>query len=248
MVGNGSSNTASGETAPGSSTAGNRAAGRPSAAVYRRRRIVAGVLALLVVIGLVAGITAVANMLRGDEPAAADTTEATIPGPGDEPGGADAPPADPAGGKPAKPGASASPAPDASASPGAAKACPADVVQVSATTDALSYSAGTNPMLTMTVTNNGAEPCEVNVGTSQMEFMITSGSDRIFSSVDCMQASEDLMMVLKPKTVETAKFSWERQRSAPGCAEVPSNPNPGTYMFTARLGGNTSGSTVFDLE
>ena len=245
MVGNGSSNTASGETAPGSSTAGNRAAGRPSAAVYRRRRIVAGVLALLVVIGLVAGITAVVNMLRGDEPAAADTTEATIPGPGDQPGGAEDPTADPAGEK-ASPDTSASPAPDASS--GAAKPCPADAIQVSATTDALSYSAGTNPMLTMTVTNNGAEPCEVNVGTSQMEFMVTSGSDRIFSSVDCMQASEDLMMVLKPKTVETAKFSWERQRSAPGCTKVPSNPNPGTYMFTARLGGNTSGSTVFELE
>ena len=248
MVGNGSSNTASGETAPGNKAAGGSTAGRPSAAVYRRRRIVAGVVALLVVIGLIAGITAVANALRGDEPAAADTTEATIPGPGDKPAGADAPTADPAAEKPAKPGASAAPTPDASAPPGAAKTCPSDAVQVSATTDALSYSAGTNPMLTMTVTNNGAEPCEVNVGTSQMEFMVTSGSDRIFSSVDCMQASQDLMMVIKPKSVETAKFSWERQRSAPGCAEVPSNPNPGTYMFTARLGGITSESTIFELE
>lgn len=249
MVGNGSSNTASGETAPGNSATGNSAAGRPSAAVYRRRRIVAGVLALLVVIGLIAGIAAVANAFRGDDASASDSSaEATIPGPGDRQSSTGAPHADSAAEKPAKPGASAVPTPDSSASPGAAKACPADVVQVAATTDALSYSAGTNPMLTMTVTNNGAEPCEVNVGTSQMEFIVTSGSDRIFSSVDCMQASEDLMMLIKPKSVETAKFSWERQRSAPGCAEVPSNPNPGTYMFTARLGGMTSEPIAFDLE
>jgi hypothetical protein len=204
---------------------------------------VAGVLALLVVIGLVVGITAVVNQLRGDDAAASDTSEATIPGPGDTPGAAD-PPAE----QPATPDASEAPAPDATAPAGAAKACPTDAVQVSATTDALSYSSGTNPMLTMTVTNNGAEPCEVNVGTSQMEFMVTSGSDRIFSSVDCMQDSQDLMMVIEPKTVETAKFSWDRKRSAPGCAEVSSNPNPGTYMFTARLGGTTSESTRFDLE
>ena len=242
MVGNGSPNT----------TSRNTASGRPSAAVYRRRRIVAGILALLVVIGLVVGITVAVNALRGNEASAADTTEATIPGPGDTPDGtglATDPAAEkPAAEKPADPSASASPAPGPSASSGAAKACPADVVQVSATTDALSYSAGTNPMLTMTVTNNGAEPCEVNVGTSQMEFLVTSGSDRIFSSVDCMQASQDLMMVIEPKNVETAKFSWDRKRSAPGCAEVPSNPNPGTYMFTAKLGANTSESTVFDLE
>jgi hypothetical protein len=208
---------------------------------------VAGVLALLVVIGLVVGITAVVNQLRGDDAAASDTSEATIPGPGDTPGAAD-PAADSAAEQPATPDASEAPAPDATAPAGAAKACPTDAVQVSATTDALSYSAGTNPMLTMTVTNNGAEPCEVNVGTSQMEFMVTSGSDRIFSSVDCMQDSQDLMMVIEPKTVETAKFSWDRKRSAPGCAEVSSNPNPGTYMFTARLGGTTSESTRFDLE
>lgn len=238
MAGNGSSNTEFGNSTPG----------RPSAAVYRRRRIVAGVVALLVVIGLITGITAVAKMLGGDEAAASDSAEATIPGPNTTTPGAEPAATAPA----AKPSASASAEPNASPKPGetgtAAALCPTEAVQVSATTDALSYSTGANPVLTMTITNNGAEPCDVNVGTSQMEFIITSGSDRIFSSADCQQASEDLLKTVKPKSVETAKFSWERQRSAPGCAEVPSNPNPGTYMFSARLGGVISESTVFDLE
>ncbi|MBO0896810.1 hypothetical protein [Arthrobacter sunyaminii] len=221
----------------------NRAPERPSAAVYRRRRIVAGILVLLVLIGLVAGISAAVNMLRGDDSASATETteEATLPGPdSQQPGAA------PAGtAAPTPPAAS----PAATASATAAPAlCPPASVGVSATTDALSYTAGVAPMLTMTVTNTGAEACDVNVGTSQMEFIITSGSDRIFSSADCQQAGEDLFKTIKPNTVETAKFSWDRQRSAPGCSEVASNPNPGTYSFTARLGNISSERTTFELE
>ncbi len=198
---------------------------------------------LLVLIGLVAGISAVANMLRGDDSASATQTteEATLPGPDSQQSGAM-----PAGtAAPTAPAAS----PAATASATAAPAlCPPASVGVSATTDALSYAAGVAPMLTMTVTNTGAEACDVNVGTSQMEFIITSGSDRIFSSADCQQAGEDLFKTIKPNTVETAKFSWDRQRSAPGCSEVASNPNPGTYSFTARLGNISSERTTFELE
>ncbi|MDK1360527.1 hypothetical protein QNO00_09640 [Arthrobacter sp. zg-Y1219] len=247
MVGNGSSDSSSGNTASEHTASGNTAPGHPSAAVYRRRRIVAGLLGLLVLIALIAGIAAVANALRGDEPAAADSgTEATIPGPDNkQPGAADTTAAP--GGKPSPKPTASSPAPSGGAEP-ASKLCPEESVQVAATTDALSYSAGTTPVLTMTVTNNGAEPCDVNVGTSQMEFTVTSGADRIFSSRDCQQAGEDLLKTIKPNSVETAKFTWERQRSAPGCSEVPSNPNPGTYMFTARLGNISSGTSVFELE
>ncbi|MBO0909293.1 MULTISPECIES: hypothetical protein [Arthrobacter] len=221
----------------------NRAPERPSAAVYRRRRIVAGILVLLVLIGLVAGISAAVNMLRGDDSASATETteEATLPGPdSQQPGAAPA-------GTAAPTAPAASPAATASAT-AAPALCPPASVGVSATTDALSYTAGVAPMLTMTVTNTGAEACDVNVGTSQMEFIITSGSDRIFSSADCQQAGEDLFKTIKPNTVETAKFSWDRQRSAPGCSEVASNPNPGTYSFTARLGNISSERTTFELE
>ncbi len=198
---------------------------------------------LLVLMGLVAGISAAVNMLRGDDSASATETteEATLPGPdSQQPGAAPA-------GTAAPTAPAASPAATASAT-AAPALCPPASVGVSATTDALSYTAGVAPMLTMTVTNTGAEACDVNVGTSQMEFIITSGSDRIFSSADCQQAGEDLFKTIKPNTVETAKFSWDRQRSAPGCSEVASNPNPGTYSFTARLGNISSERTTFELE
>ena len=237
----------------------NRAPGRPSPAVYRRRRIVAGVLALLVVIGLVAGIVSIANALGGEDAAASDTVnEATIPGPdnkvpGSETGTGTENATDKANGTDKAPAsAPASPAAETKKPPAAGSEdpalCPAGSVGVSATTDALSYSAGISPVLTLTVTNNGTEPCAVNVGTSQMDFVVTSGSDRIFSSADCQSSAADLLKTIKPNSVETAKFTWDRHRSAPGCAEVPSKPNPGTYLFTARLGDLSSEGTTFELE
>ena len=231
MVGNGSSHQVS---------------GRPSPAVYRRRRIVVGILALLVAVGLVAGIVTAANALRGAGAAASSTgTEAAAPGADNtQPDTNQTPDATPA------PDATASKPPSAAPSPSTAAPalCPAASIGVSATPDALSYAAGTEPVLTMTVTNTGTELCSVNVGTSQMEFIVTSGQDRIFSSMDCQQDSEDLLKTIKPNGVETAKLSWDRLRSARGCADVPDSTNPGTYMFTARLGEISSEGTAFELE
>ncbi|MFJ7749777.1 hypothetical protein ACIQXM_07465 [Arthrobacter sp. NPDC097144] len=230
MVGNGSSH---------------QTPGRPSPAVYRRRRIVAGVLALLVVIGIVTGIVTVVNALRGDGAAASDSTAAESAAPvpaGTEPGTEKTPAATPA--PSATPSKSAKPKETASA----AALCPAASVGVSATTDALSYSSQVSPVLTLTVTNTGTEPCQVNLGTSQMEFIVTSGPDRIFSSADCQQPGEDLLKTVKPNSVETAKFTWDRQRSTEGCTDVSSKPGPGTYAFTARLGEISSERTTFELE
>src|SRR4029453_5040009 len=90
--------------------------------------------------------------------------------------------------------------PGAQPSSGAAPATPAppagcdlNQVTVSASVDKQAYAAGENPMLSMKVTNGGAVACEVNVGTSQMEFLVMSGSDGTFSAKDCQAASEDLV-------------------------------------------------------
>jgi hypothetical protein len=68
-------------------------------------------------------------------------------------------------------------------------------------------------MLTLKVTNGGTMPCEVNIGTSQMEFVVTSGADRIFSSKDCQAKSEDLVKTIAPGASETANFPWSRNRT-----------------------------------
>lgn len=141
--------------------------------------------------------------------------------------------------------------PSASATPGtpATPTCDRSLVTVSASTDKAAYAADETPLLSLKVTNGGKVACEVNLGTSQMEYTVTSGSDRIFSSVDCQAESSDLMKTIAPGQSETANFPWQRNRSIPGCGAVSAKPGAGGayYMFVARLGTKSSTKAVFQL-
>lgn len=210
--------------------------------MYRRRRLVAGG-ALLLVIALVVGGFAIAGAFKaGSEQASSTQSSSAAPS---APSASASPPA-------ATPSASASATPSATPSPtpSATPACNPNLVTVAASTDKPAYGAGENPMLTLKVTNGGTVPCEVNIGTSQMEFLVTSGSDRIFSSKDCQASSEDLVKVIAPGASETANFPWSRTRSAEGCKAVAAAPGGGGayYIFTAKLGSRASPKAVFQLN
>lgn len=195
--------------------------------MYRRRRLVVFI-GLLVVLGLLtAGVVAIASSFAGkNEPAAQ---------PSNSPQPQDSTPA---------PGASGTASPSAKATP----VCDLNLVTVAASTDAGSYAAGKNPVLGLKVTNGGATPCQVNVGTSQMDFQVTSGADRIFSSRDCQASSEDLVKTILPGKSETANFVWQRNRTTEGCSVVNAKPGAGTYVFTASLGNKVSPKAVFQLR
>lgn len=127
--------------------------------------------------------------------------------------------------------------------------CNQNMVTVSASTDKAAYGPDENPLLTLKVTNGGTMPCEVNIGTSQMEFLVTSGADRIFSSKDCQAKSEDLMKTIAPGASETANFPWARNRTLEGCSPIDAKPGAGGayYIFTAKLGSRASPKSVFQL-
>lgn len=213
------------KTAPG-------AARKPSPAVYRRRRLFAGV-ALLLVLGLVAGGVATLTSLLGGAQQASSAQDS-----GQDPSAQGAGTA-----QPATP--SASPSATPSASPG----CDQKLVTVKAATNKTSYAADEKPVLSLTVTNGGKLPCKVNIGTSQMDFLVTSGSDRVFSSADCQAASTDLIKTIAPGKSETANFPWPRNRSVQGCEKVPDGAvaGGGYYVFIAKLGAKVSPPTVFQL-
>ena len=218
---------------------GRQSAGKPGrpplSPVYRRRRLIAGVVLLLLIAAAFGGIAAVSSALRGGQPA------------GSQPAGDGTEPAD-------QPTASASPAapadPSAASSAAAGDGCEQNLVTVTASTDKQVYAAGEKPLLSLKVTNDNKVPCEVNIGTSQMEYMITSGSDRIFSSMDCQAASTDLVKTIAPGKSETANFPWQRNRTVQGCEPVEAKPGAGGayYVFTARLANKTSPKAVFQLN
>ncbi|MEE2570259.1 hypothetical protein V1638_12755 [Pseudarthrobacter sp. J64] len=204
-----------------------------SPAVYRRRRLFVGV-ALLVVLAVVLGGLAAAGVFRGSTEQAS-STQSTPPS-----GGETAVAGDPTSAP------TAEPTPTAPATP----TCDQNLVTVAAATDKTLYLADEKPMLTLQVTNGGTVACEVNMGTSQMEFLVTSGTDRIFSSKDCQAKSEDLVKVIQPGQSESANFPWQRNRSVEGCQPVAAVPGAGGayYVYTAKLGKRTSQKAVFQLQ
>ncbi|MDO5752943.1 hypothetical protein [Arthrobacter sp.] len=210
-----------------SQAAADAAARRPkvSAKVYRRRRLVVLVLVLLVMGGLVAGGFFIAGLL-GSGPDA---------GPGSESA---------ANGSTAKPNPPAKPGTPPSA------VCDEAGIKVSAATDKPSYGPDESPILTLRVTNTGQAPCDINVGTSQMEYQITSGADVIFNSRDCQLDSTDLVKNLKPGASETANFVWQVKRSSPECATVTAAPGRGgaTYVLVATMGKWSSEKVTFTLN
>lgn len=224
--------TARNSTAP-------RAGRKPSPAVYRRRRLFAGV-ALLLVLGLIAGGVATLTSLLGGAQQASSAQDSTqgpsTQGPSTEGDGT------------AQSASTASASP--SATPSASPTCDQKLVTVKATTNKTSYAADEKPVLSLTVSNGGKLPCKVNIGTSQMDFLVTSGSDRVFSSADCQAASTDLVKTIAPGKSETANFPWPRNRSVQGCENVPDGTVAGSgyYVFIAKLGAKVSPPTVFQLS
>lgn len=206
--------------------------------MYRRRRLFVGAALLLVIAVAVGGFIAVSSAITGSQPSADGGGSA---GPSQQAASPD--PASPAPTAPATPTATPGATP-------AASGCEQNLVTVAAATDKAAYAADEKPLLSLKVTNGNKVPCEVNMGTSQMEFLIISGSDRIFSSQDCQADSTDLMTTIAPGQSETANFQWLRNRSVQGCALVGAKPGTGGayYVFTARLANKTSVKAVFQLN
>lgn len=200
---------------------------RPSAAVYRRRRIVVGIAALLVIALLIWGVSAIVGAIRGPGP---DKTAAPAPEPSQSSSAAPA----------SSSGAPAGVNPDGS--------CPAGAVKVTASTDKASYASGAKPVLIMTLRNTLSVPCTTNVGTKEQEFVVTSGTDRIFSTKDCQKDAVDTQFQLEPGKDEQARFTWNRARSLTKCAAIDAKPRPGMYTLQVMLGKAESEKVQFALK
>ncbi|WP_449374107.1 hypothetical protein [Arthrobacter psychrolactophilus] len=188
-------------------------AGKPkvSAKVMRRRRLAAAIVALLVIGALVAGGIYLASLLGGKNDAG---TESGANG----------------GTEVVKDAAKAGTAPSA--------VCDEAGIKVTAAVDKPSYGPDEKPVLTLHVTNAGKASCDINVGTSQMKYEITSGADIIYNSKNCQLDPSDLVKNLAPGASESANMVWKVKRNAPDCAAVVSTPGRGgaTYALVVTLG------------
>lgn len=214
---------------------------RESPEVYRRRRIAAalaaGMLLVLVAVGLVAAVAGVLGPEAPDEALDRDTAAAA------------------AAPTPQEPFADFTPRPDRNASasvPAAGETGPVEdcgpALAVRASTDQESYAEGVEPVLVLTLENTGEDPCRVNAGTSQMVYEVASGSDTVFDSRHCQAVSEDAEVTVEPGQEETARLTWNRLRTAEGCTEAGGEAQPGYYRLVTSLGERTAEPVPFVLE
>lgn len=139
------------------------------------------------------------------------------------------------------------PAADAPAEPPAdPNACTSDQVEVTAVTDADAYGAEQLPLISLTIRNLTSTACTMEAGTDVQEYVITSGADRIWSSVDCQVEPAAMPITLEPEQeLSTTPLQWSRTRSEPGVCDVQRDPvaaGGATYRLSVSIGGFTSGA------
>jgi hypothetical protein len=233
---------------------------RQSAEVYRRRRILAGILAvLLMALGGLLTLLVVGWFSADDQPAdgsgspassaasaedepedaetegsAADATDSEGP----DPEGADA---ENSGDEDAESQESETAAP-------ADGSCRSGDLEVRAQTGSESYGPGFAPMLVMEVENTADYACTADLGTTEQEFVVAHSGAIVFSTAECSLSRESLEVELAPGQVESANFTWPRSDSAEDCTEPDSSLSAGTYELTVSLRGVRSEPHEFTLS
>ncbi|MBN9176648.1 MAG: hypothetical protein J0I43_04680 [Microbacterium sp.] len=218
---------------------------RPSAAVYRRRRLVAVLIVLAIVIAVVLAIWQPwkgAAGGTGATPAPTGTTASISPTPSAT---------TPAGEATTAP--AADPAPSASGTDPAIPACTTSDISVLAVTDKDSYGAGEQPQLSISLSNTSSTPCLINVGTATQAFVITSGTDTWWRSTDCQSESSDQVVQLAAgQTVgSVTPLVWDRTRSSVDTCDSTSRPSAaaGYYHLQVSIGGIVGADTkMFELQ
>ena len=108
-------------------------------------------------------------------------------------------------------------------------ACQTNDLKVSADADGADYSASQNPKITISITNNGSQPCLLD--TSKRSLTISSGGDLWYSSAACPSGTQD-KPTLAPKQVLKSSYTWNRKRLATSCTPGETAPT-GTYLAQA---------------
>ncbi|MCJ7827177.1 MAG: hypothetical protein MUP36_02925 [Demequinaceae bacterium] len=105
------------------------------------------------------------------------------------------------------------------------------------------------PSFQATVTHTGLADCVLDPRAPETELLITSGSDRIWSNLDCAQSVLDgTSLLLSPNETVTLTAGWPRIRSDESCSLGLQIPLPGTYHALLTLQGVESTDAVFSLS
>jgi hypothetical protein len=157
------------------------------------------------------------------------------------------------GGSSASPGATSGPGDSSGSGSGQSGTtatpgpCPHGAVVLSLINAQPTYGPGELPQFTVDVVGTGRQTCSFNVGASRIALIIRSGSERVWSSADCVQGAGDLVTDLQRGVPTVLPISWNRQPSAPGCHAQSGSVPDGTYTATAADGWLQSNTITFRI-
>jgi len=141
-----------------------------------------------------------------------------------------------------------SPTPTRSPAPTGPVTCTDAMLRLAVTTDARSYPEGTGPKLTVRVSNTSGTPCRRDLGTKQVELLVYSGADRIWSSHDCGEDEGRSVQTIGARSYLESVQTWPGTRSRPGCAGERPAARPGTYFVKLRVGTLRVSGGVFQIR
>ncbi|MCA0296407.1 MAG: hypothetical protein LCH96_14085 [Actinobacteria bacterium] len=95
------------------------------------------------------------------------------------------------------------------------------------------------------LTNNGGQPCVLDLKPSTFSLTVTSGSDRIWSTDDCAKWVPTHKQTLKSKKTYEFTISWPVARSAAGCKTAKAVLGEGTYVAAATFAADAKARQVF---
>ncbi|MFD1934635.1 MULTISPECIES: hypothetical protein [Nonomuraea] len=110
------------------------------------------------------------------------------------------------------------------------------------------YTAQAQPTFMLTLVNTGPVMCTADVGPRSMEVRITSGTDRVWSTSDCVSGAGVEIHKLERGIPYVRSLDWNRRRSGADCAGRGADALPGTYVAVVRTGGMRSPKAVFHLR
>lgn len=141
--------------------------------------------------------------------------------------------------------ASSSPPPSAAA----VGACSATDLVVSASTDAVRYSAGVAPQLKVTIRTKRAAGCVLTAGAGASTWAVYSGSDLVWTTAQCpVPVGRTAAARLDPAHPVARVAIWDRRRSVKGCSAAGrAAAQPGTYQLFVTVDGVKAGPAVFHL-
>lgn len=86
------------------------------------------------------------------------------------------------------------------------------------------------------VTNAAEVPCAIGLKEQPLQLEITSGTDRIWSTRDCVKLAPSGILKIRAGETRVFPVTWTTQRSRSGCTLVDEELRGGTYWAKVTWG------------